>query len=138
MDAELKSKIMELLDSPALDNYLKREHEKKIAEVCAKTEREVGSRLLRLEHERDALESNLAKANADLSVWKETAEKYMALFRKHNVGEMDEDKLFAITYTYHDWDEQFKVGIMRKSAPTIGQAILLACENLNEMFEKNH
>ena len=54
------------------------------------------------------------------------------------IGAMDEDKKWAISYTYHDRDDVFHVEVIPEEAPTIGQAVLLACEELNRMFEENH
>ena len=116
MDAEVKAKIMELLDSPAFDNYLKREQSKT---------------LLRLEHERDALESNLAKANADLSVWKETAEKYMKMCpRPMRIPDTDLDcpalegpKVFVLTVRYGTKDGKWYVMPETVIAVDIGAAI---------------
>jgi len=54
-----------------------------------------------------------------------------------SVGEMDEDKQWAVVYTYHDNDEDFYVGVIPVNAPEMGEALCKANEPLQKAMWGN-
>ena len=54
-----------------------------------------------------------------------------------SVGEMDEDKQWAVVYTYHDKDEDFYVGVIPVNAPEMFSALEKADDPLQKAFWEN-
>lgn len=54
-----------------------------------------------------------------------------------SVGEMDEDKQWAVVYTYHDNDEEFYVGVIPVNAPEMSGALCKANEPLQKALWEN-
>ena len=54
------------------------------------------------------------------------------------VPEMDEDKQWAVIYTYHDWREDFYVGVVSVIAPDIGIALREADAALEVTFAEQN
>jgi len=53
------------------------------------------------------------------------------------VPEMDEDKQWAVVYTYHDHDEDFYVGVIPVNAPEMSEALNKANEPLQKAMWEN-
>ena len=54
-----------------------------------------------------------------------------------SVGEMDEDKQWAVVYTYHDHNEDFYVGVIPVNAPEMGEALRKANDPLQKAMWEN-
>ena len=54
-----------------------------------------------------------------------------------SIGEMDENKQWAVVYTYHDHNEDFYVGVIPVNAPEMGEALRKANDPLQKSMWEN-